>query len=183
MVARFCACSTPILLLRRLADNNGPLWWCYNSNIHKQQQLNQKSDHAQTVSKELQHTHIHFDGLSDVLGALSAEDVAGEIEGRQRPNGRSAISKGGTGDIFLLLLALREESRHNNGARDAQLFAAEVGFSHIRLHGGGLLVAEGDRLQCPLGGVITRLQQEQLDQRSDRARMVPSEPAAHSHSL
>ena len=48
--------------------------------------------------------------------------------------------------IFLHLLALGEESCHNNGARDAQPFAAEVGFSHIRFHGGGLLDAEGDRL-------------------------------------
>ena len=39
------------------------------------------------VSNELQRTHMSFDGLSDVLGALSAEDVAGEIEGRQRPLG------------------------------------------------------------------------------------------------
>ena len=37
------------------------------------------------VSNESQRTHMSFDGLGDVLGALSAEAVAGEIEGRQRP--------------------------------------------------------------------------------------------------
>ena len=30
---------------------------------------------------------MSFDGLGDVFGALSAEDVAGEIEGCQRPLG------------------------------------------------------------------------------------------------
>ena len=52
------------------------------------------------VSIELQRTHMSFDGLGDVFDALGAELVPGKVEGRQRPNGRSAISKGGTGDIY-----------------------------------------------------------------------------------
>ena len=44
------------------------------------------------VSNESQRTHMSFDGLSDVLGALSAEDVAREIEGRQRPHGGDGVA-------------------------------------------------------------------------------------------
>ena len=51
---------------------------------------------------ELQHTHMHFDGFGDVFGALGAEIIVGEVEGRQRPNGRSDISVGGTGDLLTL---------------------------------------------------------------------------------
>ena len=44
------------------------------------------------VSNESQRTHMSFDGLGDVLGALSAEAVAGEIEGRQRPHGGDSVA-------------------------------------------------------------------------------------------
>ena len=46
------------------------------------------------VSIELQRTHMSFDGLCDVLGALGAELVPREIEGRQRPVGLDGIGKG-----------------------------------------------------------------------------------------
>ena len=62
------------------------------------------------VSIESQRTHIHFDGLGDVFGALGPELVIREIEGRQRPDGETYISKGGTGDILgvLALTCTRE---------------------------------------------------------------------------
>ena len=37
------------------------------------------------VSIEPQRTHIHFDGLGDMFGALSVEVILGKIEGRQCP--------------------------------------------------------------------------------------------------
>ena len=45
-----------------------------------------------------------------------------------------------------LLALIGEEGGHNNRARRTQLFAAEVGFSHVGLHGGSLLVTEGNGL-------------------------------------
>ena len=48
------------------------------------------------VPIELQHTHIHFDGLGDVFPALHAEVVARKVEGGQHPKGRRYISKGGS---------------------------------------------------------------------------------------
>ena len=39
------------------------------------------------VSIERQRTHIHFDGLGDVFGALGAELILGKVQGRQRPDG------------------------------------------------------------------------------------------------
>ena len=39
------------------------------------------------VSIELQRTHMSFDGLRDVFGALGIEAIACEVEGRQRPDG------------------------------------------------------------------------------------------------
>ena len=61
------------------------------------------------VSIKQQRTHIHFDGPGNVFGSLGAEVIVREVEGHQRPNGRSAISKGGTGDIldFLALTCTR----------------------------------------------------------------------------
>ena len=44
------------------------------------------------------------------------------------------------------LLALGQEGGHNHSARNAELFAAEVGFGHAGLHGDGVHVAEGDSL-------------------------------------
>ena len=66
-----------------------PPWWCYDTNIHKKQQLNQIK--LKVVSNELQRTHIHFDGLGDVFGALCAEIIARKVERRQRPDRSSAI--------------------------------------------------------------------------------------------
>ena len=43
------------------------------------------------VSIEPQRTHMSFDGLGDVFGALDAEVVAREVEGRQRPDGEKYI--------------------------------------------------------------------------------------------
>ena len=37
------------------------------------------------VPIEPQRTHIHFDGLCDVFGALGVEIIARKVEGRQRP--------------------------------------------------------------------------------------------------
>ena len=37
------------------------------------------------VSNEPQRTHIHFDGLGDVFGALGMEIIAHKVEGRQCP--------------------------------------------------------------------------------------------------
>ena len=37
------------------------------------------------VSIEPQRTHMSFDGLCDVFGALSAKLIARKVEGRQRP--------------------------------------------------------------------------------------------------
>ena len=39
------------------------------------------------MSNEAQRTHIHFDGLCDVFGALGANFVARKIQARQRPDG------------------------------------------------------------------------------------------------
>ena len=64
----------------------------YNGNIHKQQQLNQRSDRAQNGTNRSQRTHIHFDGLDNVFGALCAEIIARKVERRQRPDRSSAIS-------------------------------------------------------------------------------------------
>ena len=44
------------------------------------------------------------------------------------------------------LLALGKEGGHNNRTRNAQVFAAEVHFGHVRPYGDGLLVTEGDGL-------------------------------------
>ena len=41
---------------------------------------------------ESQRTHIYFDGLGDVFGALGAELILGEVERHQRPNGGNAIN-------------------------------------------------------------------------------------------
>ena len=84
------------------------------------------------VSIEAQRTYIHFDGLSNVLGALGADIVARKVEGRQRPDGKTNI-RGGTGDIFSHLLALREEASHNYGTACAQIFAAEVCLGHVHV--------------------------------------------------
>ena len=40
---------------------------------------------------EPQRTHMSFDGLGDVLGALDAELVLRKVEGCQRPDGRKYI--------------------------------------------------------------------------------------------
>ena len=45
------------------------------------------------VSIEPQSTHMSFDGLGDVFGALGLELILGEVEGRQRPVILDAISK------------------------------------------------------------------------------------------
>ena len=37
------------------------------------------------MSIESQHTHIHFDGLGDVLSALGTNVIVREVEKRQRP--------------------------------------------------------------------------------------------------
>ena len=37
--------------------------------------------------KEAQRTHMSFDALRDVFGALGIEAIAREVEGRQRPDG------------------------------------------------------------------------------------------------
>ena len=43
------------------------------------------------VPIEPQRTHMSFDGLGDVFGALGEEQIVGEVEGRQRPDGRKYI--------------------------------------------------------------------------------------------
>ena len=43
------------------------------------------------VSIEPQRTHMSFDDLGDVFGALSSEAVAREVERRQCPDGRKYI--------------------------------------------------------------------------------------------
>ena len=65
-----------------------------------------------TVSKELQRTHIHFDGLGNVFGTLSAEIIAGEVEGHQHPGGSGDIVEVGHRIfwIFCHLLALANGS-------------------------------------------------------------------------
>ena len=101
------------------------------------------------VSIERQRTHMSFDGLSDVLGALGPEPIACEVEGRQRPDGGNAIStKVGSG-LYSHLLALGEESSDDVGFRSAEALVAEVCFSHIGLHGDSTLVPKGDGLQRP----------------------------------
>ena len=64
------------------------------------------------VSIEPQHTHMSFEGLCDVLGALGAELVPRKVEGRQCPDSKKYI-RGGTQGIFLYLLALGEEGSDN----------------------------------------------------------------------
>ena len=44
------------------------------------------------VPNEPQRTHMSFDGLCDVLGALGPEPIVREVEGRQRPVILDAIS-------------------------------------------------------------------------------------------
>ena len=55
------------------------------------------------MSNESQHTHMSFDGLCDMFGALCTEIILGEVEGCQRPDGEAYISEGGTGDILSVL--------------------------------------------------------------------------------
>ena len=43
------------------------------------------------VPIEPQHTHIHFDGLSDVFRALGFELIARKVEGHQRPDGMDGV--------------------------------------------------------------------------------------------
>ena len=62
-------------------------------------------------------------------------------------------TKVGSG-LFSHLLALWEEGSHDDGARSTQPFATEVGFGHVRLHGDGLAIAEGDGLYRPLGKTV-----------------------------
>ena len=47
------------------------------------------------VSIEPQRTHMSFDGLGNVFGALSVEVIVRKVEGRQRPDGETYI-RGGT---------------------------------------------------------------------------------------
>ena len=57
------------------------------------------------VPNESQRTHIHFDGLGDVFRALALENIAREVERRQRPDGGNAIStKVGSGLSWNLLM-------------------------------------------------------------------------------
>ena len=51
------------------------------------------------VPTEPQRTHMSFDGLGNVFGALGVEIIARKVEGRQRPDGRTDIS-GETLDIL-----------------------------------------------------------------------------------
>ena len=59
--------------------------------------------------------------------------------------------RGRTEGVFLYLPALGEEGSNDDGPRNTQLFAAEVGFGHVRLHGDCLLVAKGDGRHRPIG--------------------------------
>ena len=43
------------------------------------------------VSIEPQRTHIRFDGLGNMFGALRLDSVACEVEGRQRPVGANGV--------------------------------------------------------------------------------------------
>ena len=54
------------------------------------------------VSIEPQRTHMSFDGLGNVLGALGLELIVGEVERRQRPDGKTNI-RGRTGDGLCVL--------------------------------------------------------------------------------
>ena len=46
------------------------------------------------VSMEPQRTHIHFDGLCNMFGALCTKIILGEVEGRQRPVTTNIIGAG-----------------------------------------------------------------------------------------
>ena len=46
-----------------------------------------KSDRTQMVSIERLRTHVDFDGLGDMLGALDVQIVPRKVEGRQCPDG------------------------------------------------------------------------------------------------
>ena len=79
-----------------------------------------------------------------------------DIQTRQRPDG--GMDGAGVSKMYIRmawdLLALGQEGGHNHRTGSTQLFAAEVSFGHVGLHGDSLFVAEGDGLQRPLGGVI-----------------------------
>ena len=106
------------------------------------------------VPIELQRTHMSFDGLGDVFGALGFDTIVREVERCQRPDGMDgAVLAKFTSGMACDLLALGQERGHNNRTRSTQLSAAEVSFGHIRLHGDNLLIAEGDAPQRPDGGM------------------------------
>ena len=75
--------------------------------------------------------------------------IPADSEFCHRPDGGmdgAGISEMYIWTVYRNLLALGEEGGHNDRTRSTQLFAAEIGFGHGGLHGGSLLVAEGDGL-------------------------------------
>ena len=84
-----------------------------------------------------------------MLGALRFDIIFRKIKGCQRPGGGMDGAAGVSEKYIRMawdLPALGQEGGHNDCTRSTQLFAAEVGFSHVAPHGGSLLVTEGDGL-------------------------------------
>ena len=57
------------------------------------------------VPIEPQRTHIHFDGICDVFGALGVKLIVREVEGRQRPVGADDSSEQNCVGRFKILAA------------------------------------------------------------------------------
>ena len=111
------------------------------------------------VPIESQRTHIDFDGLSNVLGALQAKAVVRKVEGRQRPiilevtadNDRAFNTEPLTADIQLGDGLVAEWNCTENLHRGLR-FGDINDLVHVL--DGDLVVANVQTRQRPLGGVI-----------------------------
>ena len=96
----------------------------------------------------MQRTHMFFDGIGDVFGALGFEAIAREVDRRQRPNGGNTISRKVGSGLYSHLLALGEKGSYNVGFVAVKL-VTEVSLGHGGGHSDCLSVAKGDSRQRP----------------------------------
>ena len=105
------------------------------------------------VQNEPQRTHMSFDGLSDMFGALGTEIICGKVEGRQRPHGGDGLSNS-NGTCWLLcwfVLLLSTVSVHPFiGREHATLFELPACREHELPH---IVAADIQTRQRPDGGM------------------------------